>query len=469
MNNRKIQLIIGPMLLVVATFALQDVLSLGGAQAVGTLLWMIYWWIKRPVNMAVTGMIPIVANAFLNMVPMTSVISKYSSESIILIFGSSLLIMPWSKIGLDRRIALKCLSIIGTSMKSQIIVWLCISALLSSVLPNTIVAALLVPIACAMLAAAGHGDIPKSSPAVPILFCITWGVGIGGMGTPMGGAMNLVAINLIQEYTGTEVLYMDWIIRVIPFIILSLLVLYLYISRIPNEVKALEGSKEFFRTSYKELGPIKYEEKLCMLTFVFAVVGSLLRPMYADALPGLVPAYLFLSVGCLNFLICGKDAQPLLTFETAQKKLMWSMMICFAGGFAAGALINESGAASSLADIITTMSLDGGLTTLIVFVVAIKVISEVTSSTTGAAVIIPILISFCLNLDINAVPYIMVLVYGFSGIFVLPISWQAIPVGYGLNANKLMKYGSIATLMNIALAIAVGYLFIQYWPLFSSI
>ncbi len=469
MNKRNKDLLIGPIILLITTVLLKDFLGIKGAQAVGTLLWMIYWWIKRPVNMAVTGLVPVIANAFLSMVPMVDVISKYASESIILIFGSSLLIMPWSKIGLDRRIALKCLSIIGPSMRSQIIVWLTISALLSSVLPNTIVAALLVPIACAMLAAAGYEDIPSSAPAVPILFCITWGVGIGGMGTPMGGAMNLVAINLIQDYTGSEVLYFDWIIKVLPFLLLSLVVLYFWISRVPNEVKRLEGSKEFFKNSYAELGPIKYDEKLCMITFGLAVAGSLLRPLYADLLPGVVPAYLFLAFGCMNFFMSGKDKEPLLTFETAQQKLMWSMMICFAGGFAAGELINGSGAATAVADIITNMSLDGGITTLIVFVVAIKLISEVTSSTTGAAVIIPIMISFCMNLDLNAVPYIMILVFGFSGIFVLPISWQAIPVGYGLNADKLMKYGIVSTVLNIVLAILVGFVFLNYWPQFSVI
>ncbi len=206
-----------------------------------------------------------------------------------------------------------------------------------------------------------------------------------------------------------------------------------------------------------------------MITFGVAVAGSLLRPLYADLLPGVVPAYLFLAFGCMNFFMSGKDKEPLLTFETAQQKLMWSMMICFAGGFAAGELINGSGAATAVADIITNMSLNGGITTLIVFVVAIKLVSEVTSSTTGAAVIIPIMISFCTNLDLNAVPYIMILVFGFSGIFVLPISWQAIPVGYGLNADKLMKYGMVSTILNIVLAILAGYVFLNYWPQFSII
>lgn len=63
-------------------------------------------------------------------------------------------------------------------MKSQIIVWLLASIVLSTVLPNVVVVAIFTPIAVSMLKAAGYEDIKTAEAAVPILCCIGWGARI---------------------------------------------------------------------------------------------------------------------------------------------------------------------------------------------------------------------------------------------------------------------------------------------------
>lgn len=203
-------ILVGPALLLLSVLTLSSTLTTPGAQAVGVSLWMIFWWISRPVDITVTALIPAIANAFLNIVPMSEVISQYSCESIILIVGSGLITLPWAAIGLDRRIALKVLSLVGPSMRSQITVWLLASTLLTTCLPNVAVCAMFTPIAVSMLKAAGYDNISDCAAAVPILLAIGWGVSLGGAGTPLGGAMNLTAISFLEEYTGKEFMYVDW-------------------------------------------------------------------------------------------------------------------------------------------------------------------------------------------------------------------------------------------------------------------
>lgn len=152
--KRLIYILLGPALLGLCTVGLKDIFGTTGAEAIGVALWMIFWWITRPVHITVTAIVPPITNAFLNMIPMASVLSNYSSESIVLVFASGLIICPWAAIGLDRRIALKVLSIVGPSMKSQTIVWLSATVIFSCVLPNIAVVTLFCPIAVAMLKAA---------------------------------------------------------------------------------------------------------------------------------------------------------------------------------------------------------------------------------------------------------------------------------------------------------------------------
>ncbi len=149
------------------------------------------------------------------------------------------------------------------------------------------------PIAVSMLKAAGYDNISDCAAAVPILLAIGWGVSLGGAGTPLGGAMNLTAISFLEEYTGKEFMYVDWVIRIAPYFIIAILVLLGCMLLLPVKVKSLEGTKEYFKSSYAELGPMKPIEKVCAALFLIAMLCAFTCPLYAALLPGMVPAYAF--------------------------------------------------------------------------------------------------------------------------------------------------------------------------------
>ena len=65
----------------------------------------------------------------------------------------------WRRWGLDRRIALVSLLGLGTGTRQHLVVWFVIAAILSSVLPNAVVAAAMMPIVLAMLRFIGIEDV----------------------------------------------------------------------------------------------------------------------------------------------------------------------------------------------------------------------------------------------------------------------------------------------------------------------
>ena len=470
-TKRLVHLILGPILYFViwmvgtGTGALEDT----AAKGIGVALWMIYWWVTRPVNITVTALLPGVVNALFSIVPMEDVISQYASSSIVLIFGSCLLTAPWAKIGLDKRISLKALSLIGPSMKSQIAVWLLSAAVLSNMMPNVVVVAIFTPIAVSMLGAAGYKDIKNCEPAVPILCAIAWGSQLGGAGTPLGGAMNITAISFIEDYTGEEFMYVDWILRMLPYTVIATLIVLLIMILRPMKTTSLSGTKEYFETCYKELGPMKRDEKISMVLFIIAMLGSFLRPLYADLLPGLVPAYLFLLLGCLNFVIVGMDKEMLLDWDTAQREVMWGMLLLFAGGLALGQILTGSGANDAIAGAISSLPLNGGFVTITIFALFAAVISEMTNSTVSAAVTLPIAIGVTTKLGLNPIPYVFTVCMAMNYESLLPVSVRAISVGYGLDPDKLLKSGWLITIVRLLVAILVGYLTMLIWPGFGTL
>ena len=472
MNTKKrlLHLVLGPVLyFLIWSLSAVGPLDANAAKGIGVAAWMIYWWVTRPVDITVTALLPGVVNALFSIVPMEDVISQYASSSIVLIFGSCLLTAPWSRIGLDKRISLKALSLIGPSMKSQIAVWLLSAAVLSNMMPNVVVVAILTPIAVSMLAAAGYRDIKSCEPAVPILCAIAWGSQLGGAGTPLGGAMNITAISFIEDYTGKEFLYVDWIARMLPYTAIATLCVLLAMILRPMETTSLSGTKEYFESSYKALGPVKRDEKISLVLFVTAMLGSFLRPLYADILPGLVPAYLFLFLGCLNFVIVGRDKRMLLEWDIAQKEVMWGMLLLFAGGLALGQILTGSGANDAIARLILKLPLKGGLGTIIIFAVFAVIISEMTNSTVSAAVTIPIAIGVTQNMGLNPIPYIFTVAMAMNYESLLPVSVRAISVGYGLDPDKLLKSAVPLTVLRLVIAVAVGYVTMMLWPGFGTL
>ena len=73
------------------------------------------------------------------------------------------------------------------------------------------------------------------------------------------------------------------------------------------------------------------------------------------------------------------------------------------------------------------------------------------------------------NLRQSGIYIAFVAIVAFNSAYVLPVSIRAIPVSYGLDPAELFKNGLLLSLCSVLLITVVGYLFIRYWPLFSTV
>ena len=299
---------------------------------------------------------------------MQSVISCYSAELVFLLAGSDIISMAWEATGVDQRIAARSLALVGTSVKQQILVWFIIATLLSSVLPNTVVAAVMCSIAMSMLKAVGEGDVKNSKSASLILLAIVYGANNGGMLTPLGGAMNLVTVSYIEGFTGTEFLYSDWVVRMLPFTLLATAVTALFLVGGDCGKKHFDCSREHFRELCRSFPKLDRAGKASMVIFFAAAILAFTRGLYQQLLPALKPGYIFLIGGLLMFFLKDEHGEAVVTWEKAEKNLMWGLFFLFSGGTALGALVNGSGAADTLAEIISGINFHSEFTLIIAIV-----------------------------------------------------------------------------------------------------
>ena len=211
------------------------------------------------------------------------------------------------------------------------------------------------------------------------------------------------------------------------------------------------------------------KEKWSLGLFLAATVLSFTRQLYQAYLPGMKPAYVFILCAIVSFLINREDGSRLMMWKSAQKKIGWELMYVFAGGLAAGTLINESGAAAEIGGLVARSNLGGGLGTVFAIILLTVLLSDVTSNTTTAAVAMPIVISIIQGIGENPVPYIYIASIGVNLSYMLPTSIRAIPVGYGLEPRYMFRKGVPITIVVILLMTALSYLLMTCWPLFSTV
>lgn len=469
-KQNNIYLLLGPISFVLCSLFLPEQFfpTEASRSAIGTFVWMSIWWVSSCIDYAVTSFLPIIVNVFFNIAPMSSVISNYSSETILLLLGASILTSSWDEVGLDKRIAYRFLSLIGTSATSQIYFWFLLSVAMSTIIPNTIVVTTITPIAVSMLKFVGIDNIEKSELGSLILMLIAWGAGLGGLASPLGGAMNLVIVEYIESYTQTEFFYLDWVVKFAPIMLVLLVTNLIFVYTIQPKDQKIEKTKDYFIHKYEELGRISAVERNLLILFLIAITLSFSRSLYVSVFPGLTPAYVFITASFLTFLMKDSRGIPLVTWKNTEKKVIWGLLYVFAGGLAVGTLLTSSGASKDLGNMLVASNISSTLSLVFIIIFVTIVLSDLTSNTAAAAISLPIIMNLTTSSGLNPMPYIFAASIGVNVAYCLPTSHRAIPVGYGLPPKYMFKHGINITLILIVTMTITVYSLIEYWPYFSE-
>ena len=468
---RTVHLLGGPVVFLLLLLVPASSMTYPVRGSLGLLLWMSWWWISEPVHLAVTGFLPLVVLAIFNFLPAGRILPAYSDELIFLLLGANILSTVWTRWGLDRRIALVSLIGVGTGTRRQIMVWFAIATILSAFLPNTVVAAAMIPIVLAMLRFIGIHNLRESAFGSALLIAIAWGTSVGGFWTPLGGAPNLLTIKLLQQTViQHEFLFMTWVTRLLPFTIVIAGVSFIFMKfAFKPELERVEGTRDYFSHELRSLGKLSVPEKWGLFFFLAAALLAFTRQFYSSLLPGLNPAYAFLTFAVLCFVIRHKG-EPLLKWDYAQNHMAWGLFYLFAGGAALGEILSQTGTARFVADLLVPFAGGGGFRAVLVFSLMTMVITQITSNTAAIAIMVPITISTFQSLGVNSVPFVYIVAVAGNCGLMLPSSagGPAVAAGYGVNLKTMFSRGLWLTALLWSVIVLVGYLLVTYWPGFGT-
>lgn len=446
------------------TYALTTTLTREGRTLAAILSGVAVMWITETLPLPVTALLGAVLCVTLGVAPAQQVLGYFADPIVFLFLGSFMLARAMMIHQLDRRIALSFLSIrwIAASPARVLAGVGIVTALMSMWVSNTATTAMMLPIALGVLGAMRT----RPSFATGMMLMVAYAASIGGIGTPVGSPPNLIAIGLIRRATGREIPFLQWMALCVPMLVAMGAVLFVLLNRLHparhTSYDADDSMVDYAAAERAKLGAWTRAQINLLCAFAIAVVlwtlpGFLKLPIWGPAQPSTaavsnwlstrIPESIVALIAALLLFVLPvnlKSGEFTLSWEQAVR-IDWGTILLFGGGLALGSLMFETGVADALGKSLTSklgVSTLWGLTGISIAMGI--VLSEATSNTAAANMIIPVVIGLADSAGVSPLPPALGACLGASFGFMLPVSTppNAIVYGSGLvSIPNMMRAG----------------------------
>ncbi len=436
-------------------------LTVTGQAAMGVLVFALVLWMTEAIPFHVTGMLSIVLLTLFRVDTYKVIVKEgFGSNTVTFFIGVLILSAFITTSGLGKRIGVLILSKTGNSTKSILFGFLLAGGLLSMWITNMAVAAMLMPLAVAILEEEGIKPLESNFGRALLIACAQGSI-IGGIATPSGAGPNALAIGFLKDMAGYDVTFGQWMLYGVPAALLmipaSWVTLMIFFK---PEMSHLSKTKEELKQESKDLPPMGREEIITMVLFLITVVLWLGSPVLGKWLGISIPISMpVMFTACLFFL----PKVSRIPWKQIEPQVSWSGIILIVTGISLGMMLYTSGAARWLS--VVLLSGIGSLPSYVMVFVIVLMISLLkivfSSNTVTATIIIPIMIELAvaLGLPVLSVALPASLVASLAFILVTSSPTNVIPYSAGyFSIADFAKSGLLMTLFGTIILSGVVYL-----------
>ncbi len=404
-------------------------MSAAGWTIAALTLIMAVWWMGEAVPLTVTAFLPFLVVPFTGAMDATKVAAAYYSPILFLILGGAFLALAIEKSGLHRRLALAIVKQSGGTATGLLFAFVLATALLSMFISNTSTALIMMPIALALLKAAGVQDNAKGGFAAALVLGIAFAATIGGLGTLVGSPTNAIAAGLIEKSLGITISFLDWMAYGVPIVLVSLPILLLILVRTQN-VQADSFDVAAAQASINAQHDPRWNmaEKRLIPVLLLVVTGWIAQPWIEGffAKDTITDGTVAMAGAMLLFLVPsgarddqGRGGTPLLTWSEANRA-PWAIIMMFGGGLALAAAMGASGLAAWLGTALEPLrALPLPIIALLVVALVIG-FTEFASNVATASGIMPVVAALALAIGVDPLLLVMPAALAASWGFILP-------------------------------------------------
>ena len=320
-------------------------------------------FISEPVPLPTVALLIIIGQVLILGLESTAVAKSLMTDSVLFIMGSLMLAVAVVKQKLDVRIAWLIVRMTGTKTTRVCFGISLVSGVLASLVGEHTVAAMMLPVGITLITLTSHDPKEVRNLAAVLLFSISYGCSIAGIGTPSGGARNAIMIGYWKEFffdpTNPEtqkylIDYVTWVIYAYPVFLIQLpfVTLILHWTFKPKQ-KNLSRAVSKLRNQLSEQGPMSPKDWLAITIFTLILVGWVL--FSAEIGLGTVAI-----MGAAVFLIAG-----LVKWEEINSGVNWGVVLLYAAAISLGLQMKDTGAAKwvaeSFLDVLAPLGAESGI------------------------------------------------------------------------------------------------------------
>ncbi len=468
-SRRWAGLLLGPVLAIV-TYALlphsypdghggQLILGHAGRATSGVTVWMAVWWMTEALPLPVTALLPLAALPLAGATSMRQAAAPFAHELIYLFMGGFVIALSMQRWGLDRRVSLLALRLVGTKPGAIVAGFMGVTAGLSMWVSNTATTVMMLPIALGVIElvegsatdeapdesiAAGGGH---SSLAICLLLGIAYSASIGGLGTLIGTPPNLFLASYAKSELGIEISFVRWMSVGLPLVAVFLPIVWLLLTRVLFRIRSarVEGGGDFIKRNLEQIGPMKTGEWVTLAVFLITAIAWVTRPLLVQLewggvrpLAGLSDSGIAIIAALLLFAIPVHPRRYVFAMSWDDAvKLPWGLLVLFGGGLSLASAIRANGVGEYLGHSVGFLAglppvvLLAGLVALMIF------LTEITSNTATAATLIPIVAGLAPGLGMHPLSLVVPAAMAASCAFMLPVATPPNAVIFGAGVVSL--------------------------------
>lgn len=470
-RTQRIGLFLGPTLfLLTLLFFSPEGMTDEARSVLAVTLWVATWWITEAIPIPAASLLPIVLFPLSGVMDAETTASSYGSDIIFLFLGGFFIAIAMEKWELHRRVAIGMISLIGTSTQRILLGFMFATGFLSMWVSNTAAVMMMVPMGLAITSQIASAlkertllvEVPKFEKA--LIFGIGYAGTIGGLGTLIGTPPNIILAAQMQQLFDVEISFFNWMLIGVPLVFFLLFLTSLYLGKFAfhMNIDAIPGGKQLIEKERASLGRITSEEKAVAIVFVITAFMWISREFIWDKLfPLLSDGMIAITAAIALFIIptSKRFSSRILDWNDA-KEIPWGVLLLFGGGLAIAKGFRDTGLSEWIGNKLNVLD---GLHPLFIISVAtllVLLLTEFTSNTATATMILPVLASLALSFSIHPFALMVPAAMAANCAFMMPVATppNAIIFGTGkLKITEMVRVGFIVNLFTFILLVAVAF------------
>lgn len=424
-------------------------------------------FVTEPVPLPTVALLIVVGQVLLLGLESTVVARSLMSDSVLFIMGSLMLAVAVVKQKLDKRIAYLIVQVTGTKTVNICVGISVVCGVLASIIGEHTVAAMMLPVAITLITLTSDDPRQVRRLAAVLLFSISYGCSIAGIGTPSGGARNAIMIGYWKEFffdpTNPEtqkyiIDYVSWVLYCYPVFLAQLpfvtaILFYTFRPEYKNMSRAVVKLRQQIETE----GPMKARDWITVAVFTVVLVGWI---GYSDVLGLGIVAIL----GAIAFLVIG-----LVRWEEINTGVNWGVVLLYGAAISLGVQMKDTGAAlwvaNSFLAVLKPLAIESG--PALYLAVSALTTGVTNTMSNGAAVAVLGPINLKLAVAANESPLLMGYVTAVSSAFayLTVIGTPACTIVYSSGYLKTTDFLVVGYRMVIMSTIVLMLAATFYWPL----